>query len=479
MYQVQHEFPEDFLWGGAIAANQADGGFGEGGKGVSIADLHPYRSIMNRDDRKEDAAIRNDEASLETDPRLFYPKRHGIDFFHRFEDDLKLMKEMGLKAFRTSFDWSRIYPNGDDDVPNEEGLRYYDRLLACIRANGMEPFMTISHYEMPVHLVKKYGGWRNRKLVDFFANYCETLFDRYHGQVKYWIVFNQINLLTFNSLGILGNCPGNFEEAVYQGVHHQFLACALAKRLSEKYEGLKIGTMLSDKIAYPATCRPEDMIFNQLKNQMQYFFSDVQLRGFYPAYAFRYFEEHHIELVFGEDDEKLLSENTMDFLSASYYYTKVNDSSENTFAPMDKSRNPYLKASEWGWEIDPIGLRVNLNNYAERYPGVPLYITENGFGAVDVLTEGKKIHDSYRIEYLRQHIVQMKEAIRDGVPLKGYFLWTPIDIVSCSSAEMKKRYGLVYVDLDDEGHGTRERIPKDSFYWYQKVISSNGKNPDS
>ena len=478
MYQVQHEFPEDFLWGGAIAANQADGGFGEGGKGVSIADLHPYRNIKNRDDRKEDATIRNDESALVIDETLYYPKQKGIDFYHRFDEDLAMMEEIGLKAFRTSFDWSRIYPNGDEEEPNEEGLLYYDRLIASIRAHGMEPFMTISHYELPVELVRRYGGWKNRKLVDFFARYCETLFARYHQDVKYWIVFNQINLLTFNSLGILGNSSDHFEEAVYQGVHHQFLACAMAKKLSRKYKDIRVGTMLSDKLAYPATCKPEDMLFNQLKNQMQYFFPDVQLRGFYPPYAFRYFEDQGIHLVFEPGDEELLLENTMDFLSASYYYTKINDSEKNTFAPMDKCKNPYLKVSEWGWEIDPVGLRVNLNNYAERYPGVPIYITENGYGAVDVLTEDKKVHDSYRIDYLREHVVQMKAAIRDGVPLKGYLMWTPVDIVSCSSAEMKKRYGLIYVDLDDEGNGSRARYRKDSFFWYKKVIASNGKELD-
>ncbi|MCI8334412.1 MAG: family 1 glycosylhydrolase [Lachnospiraceae bacterium] len=475
MYQVQHEFPESFLWGGAIAANQADGGFGEGGKGVSIADLHPYRNVKNRDDRKEDATIRNDEDALALDPALYYPKQKGIDFYHRFEEDLFMMEEMGLRAFRTSFDWSRIYPDGDEEQPNEEGLAYYDRLIASVRAHGMEPFMTISHYEIPVHLVKKYGGWMNRRLVDFFKRYCETLFERYHDQVKYWIVFNQINLLTFNSLGILGDRAENFEEAVYQGVHHQFLACALAKKISRHYDGLLVGTMLSDKLAYPATCRPEDMLFNQRKNQMQYFFPDVQLRGFYPAYAFRYFEERGVSLHFEPGDEELLRENVMDFLSTSYYYTKINDSTKNTYAPMDKSKNPYLKTSEWGWEIDPIGLRVNLNHYAERYPGVDIYIAENGYGAVDVPDADGKIHDVYRIDYLREHVLQMREAIRDGVPLKGYLMWTPIDIVSCSSAEMKKRYGLIYVDLDDEGNGSRARSRKDSFYWYKKVIASNGR----
>jgi len=475
MKKVQKGFPRDFLWGGAIAANQADGGGSEGNKGMSIADFHPYRKLAARDDRREDSAIRNDDSVLVIDPALYYPKQHGIDFYHRFEDDLELMEQMGLKAFRTSFDWSRIYPNGDEETPNEAGLQYYDRLIAAIRRRGMEPFMTISHYEMPVHLVKQYGGWLNRKLVDFFARFCETLFERYHNEVSYWIVFNQINLLTFNSLGILGNRAGNFEQAQYQGVHHQFLASAMAKKLAKRYHGqIQVGTMLSDKIAYPATCKPEDMLFNLIKNQMQYFFSDVQLRGVYPGYAIRYFADRGIHLECGEGDEELLRDNTMDFLSTSYYYTKVNDSSKNSYAPMDKSANPYLKKSEWGWEIDPVGLRINLNQYADRYPGISIYITENGYGAVDQLEADGAVHDPYRIDYLREHVVQMEEAIRDGVPLKGYLLWTPIDIVSCSSAEMKKRYGLIYVDLDDEGKGSGKRYWKDSFYWYQKVTSSNG-----
>ena len=476
MIKVRREFPEDFLWGGAIAANQADGGFGEGGKGMSIADFHPYQDIKNRDDRKEDSTIRNDESVLVTKPGLYYPKRHGIDFYHRFEEDLGLMEEIGLKAFRTSFDWSRIYPYGDDKKPSEAGLEYYDRLIASIRKHGMEPFMTLSHYEMPVNLAVKYGGWMNRRLVGLFSRYCETLFERYHGQVRYWIVFNQINLTTFNSLGILGNRAENFMQAQYQGIHHQFLACARAKELAGRYGGeIQVGTMLSDKLAYPATCRPEDMLFNTRKTQMQYLFPDVQFRGYYPGYAMRFFEDNGISLELGEDDERILRENTMDFLSTSYYYTKVNDVSKNTFEPMDKCSNPYLGKTQWGWEIDPVGLRVNLNNYGDRYPGVPIYITENGCGAVDKLEPDGTVHDPYRIEYLKEHVIQMQEAIADGVPLKGYLMWTPIDIVSCSSAEMKKRYGLIYVDLDDEGNGSGKRYRKDSFYWYKQVIDSNGE----
>lgn len=479
MKTVNRGFPENFLWGGAIAASQADGASLEGGKGFSIADYHPYIKKEKRDDRGEDAAIRNDESCLKIDSGLYYPKQHGIDFYHRFREDLELMKEMGMKCFRTSFDWSRIYPNGDDASPNQEGLRYYDELIDTIRDCGMEPVMTLSHYEMPVHLVKAYGGWLGRKTVECFERYCETLFHRYHSKVKYWITFNQINLLTFNSLGILADRAENFKEAVYQGVHHQFVASAIAKKTALTYSSdLMVGTMLSDKIAHPATCRPEDVLFNLKKNQMQFLFSDVQIRGEYPGYAARYFEEENIKIRMEPGDEELLKQYPMDFLSFSYYYTKINDSLKNSFEAMDKSSNPYLKKSEWGWEIDPLGLRTALNTYSDRYPGVPLFITENGLGARDQLDPDGRIHDSYRISYLKAHAEQMEEAIADGVNLIGYCLWSPIDIVSCSSAEMAKRYGCIYVDQDDEGKGSKKRYRKDSFFWYQQVIRSNGKKLD-
>jgi len=473
--RIRRSFPEGFLWGGAIAANQADGAFDVGGKGLSIADFHSLREKLGRDDRKEDAAIKSDAASLVTDPNAYYPKRYGIGFYNSFRDDLKLMGEMGMKCLRTSFDWSRIYPDGDNELPNEAGLRYYDELIGTMLELGMEPIMTISHYEMPASLVLRYGGWKDRRLVDLFERYCETLFERYHDKVRYWIVFNQINMTTFNSLGILDDGSGNFEEKVYQGVHHQFLACAKAKRAAMKYKGsLMIGTMLSDKIAHPATCRPEDVLFSLKKNQMQFLFPDVQLRGFYPGYAFRYFEDNGLYIRFEDGDEELLDKYRMDFLSLSYYYTKVNDSSRDSFNASDKSVNPYLGKSTWGWEIDPLGLRTCLNTYGDRYPRVPIMITENGLGAEDTLIDGE-IHDDYRISYLHEHIKQMSEAIADGVNLTAYCMWSPIDIVSCSSAEMKKRYGLIYVDLDDLGRGTGKRYRKDSFYWYQRVLGSNGR----
>lgn len=476
MKEVSRKFPLNFLWGGAIAANQADGAYREGGKGLSIADCHPYIKKEKRDDRGEDAAVKNDESSLAINPALYYPKQHGIGFYHTFHEDLTRMKEMGMKCFRTSFDWSRIYPRGDELIPNEEGLHYYDELLDAILSGGMEPVMTISHYEMPVHLVKTYGGWLGRETLNFFERYLETLFSRYHSKVKYWITFNQINLLTFNSLGILADQSENFKEAVYQGVHHQFVASALAKKIAGNYpENIMVGTMISDKIAHPASCRPEDVLFSLKKNQLQFLFPDVQLRGEYPGYASRYFEEEKIHIRMEAGDEALLKAFPMDFLAMSYYYTKINDSSKNSFEAMDKCSNPYLEKSEWGWEIDPLGLRTALNTYSDRYPGIPLFITENGLGARDHLELDGKVHDPYRIAYLKAHIEQMKEAVADGVDLMGYCLWSPIDIVSCSSAEMSKRYGCIYVDQDDEGRGSKKRYCKDSFFWYQKVIKSNGE----
>ncbi len=468
-------FPDNFLWGGAIAANQAEGAYTEGGKGLCIADYHLFIDKANRDDRKEDSTIKNTLSSFVIDENLYYPKQNGIDFYHRFKEDIQLFKELGLKCFRTSFNWARIYPNGDESEPNEEGLKFYDHLIDELLLQGIEPIMTISHYEMPIHLVKEYNGWCSRKVVDYFERYCETLFERYHKKVKYWIPFNQINLVTFNSIGVLLDKTDNLKQSLYQAIHHQLVAQAIAKKIACRYdEDIKVGTMLSDKIAYPATCKPEDILFNTRKNQMQFFFSDVAIRGYYPGYAYRYFKDNGINVEFEPEDEEILREYRMDYLSFSYYYTKVNNSEKNTFEPTDKEKNPYLKSSEWGWEIDPLGLRNCLNTYYDRYQ-IPMIITENGFGAKDRIEDGQ-IHDSYRIDYLNDHFVQMEEAIKDGVELFGYCLWSPIDIISCSSAEMKKRYGVIYVDLDDYGNGTKNRIKKDSFDWYKKVIETNGKN---
>ena len=468
-------FPKDFLWGGAIAANQTEGAFDVAGKGLSIADFHAYMPNGQRGSLREDATIKNTGTTLEINPQYYCPKQKGIDFYHTYKQDIALMHQMGLQCLRTSFNWSRIFPNGDEDYPNEEGLLFYDALIDEMLKNKIEPIMTISHYEMPVQLVTKYGGWANRKLVDFFTHFCEVLFERYHKKITYWITFNQINLISFNSLGLLRENHENYLEATYQAVHHQFIAQALAKKISLKYNPNSfVGTMLSDKIAYPATCKPEDVLFNLRKNQMQFFFSDVALHGFYPGYAYRFFSDNNIEIKFAPGDKQILQSYKMDFLAFSYYYTKINDSSKNSFEPSDKSINPYLKSSEWGWEIDPLGLRTALNTYYDRYH-CPLFITENGLGAKDTVEEDGTIHDPYRIKYVNDHLVQIGEAIKDGVKVIGYCIWSPIDIVSCGTAEMSKRYGLIYVDIDDYGKGTGKRILKNSFFWYRDVIKSNGK----
>lgn len=467
-------FPNGFLWGGGLAANQCEGAFDEDGKGLSIADIHAYKSKLSRDDRREDMTAANTVETMTPKPDQYYPKQFGIDFYHTYPQDLKLMADMGLKCLRTSFNTARIFPNGDEKEPNERGLAFYDRLIDEMLKNKIEPIMTISHYELPVHLARTYNGWAGRQLVDFYARLCEVLFRRYHDRVKYWITFNQINMLSFNSLGILRDKTENMLQATYQAVHHQFLAQAMAKQIARQYgPDLQLGTMLSDKIAHPATCKPEDVLFNLRKNQMQFFFSDVALRGAYPAYSRRFFEENGILLETQPGDDDLLRKNTLDYLAFSYYYTKINDVSKNSYEPMDKSKNPYLKESEWGWEIDPLGLRTALNTYYDRYQ-CPLLIAENGLGMRDRVEADGSIHDEGRIQYLKEHFIQMNEALHDGVNLFGYCLWTPIDVVSCSSAEMEKRYGCIYVDRDNEGHGTGKRLKKDSYDWYRRVIETSG-----
>lgn len=478
MRQVPKGFPENFMWGGAVAANQLEGAYDTDGKGLCVADINEFRDDVDIT-KKSNLEVTTDyikEALASTD-RIF-PKRWGIDFYHTYKDDLKLLAELGLKTFRTSINWARIYPNGDDEKPNEAGLKFYDELFDEIIKNGMEPMITISHYEIPLNLTTAYKGWYSREVIDFFEKYCKTVFDRYAGKVKYWIIVNQINLIvheSFNHLGIAADLVDDLLSAKYQGVHNEMVACARATKYAhEHYPDMEIGMMLCGGPAYPATCKPEDVLAAQKHNQMEYFFSDVLMRGLYPGYALRYFEDHDIHVEFGEHDEEDLK-NTCDFFSFSYYYTRI-CSKESYENGNEAIRNMELPANPWGWTIDPIGLRILLNEFYDRYQK-PIYITENGVGYYDKLENGE-IHDPYRIEYYRDHITQMKEAIKDGVDLRGYYAWGPIDIVSCSSNEMSKRYGFIYVDLDDYGKGSGQRIKKDSFAWMQKVIQSNGESLD-
>lgn len=477
---MEYEMPKDFLWGGAIAANQAEGAHDIGGKGKSIADVHKYEPTKTnaeiQADQKIGMTIKQIEENIK-DIESYYPKRHGIDFYHTYPKDLELLAEMGFKTFRTSIDWSRIFPNGDESSPNEEGLKFYDGLIDKIIELGMEPIISMLHYETPLNIALEYGGWHNRKVVDMFYNYGKVLLDRYQGKVKYWIVINQINLIgyePFNSVAIPADAVENYEEATYQAIHNQFVASAKIQQYAKQLnKDLMIGTMTSDVSVYPASSKPEDNLLAFKKNRMEYFFTDVQFQGKYPQYIINYFTEKGISIEITEEDKGLLKENTLDYLAISYYYTNIADASKNDIRQVSVSPNPNVEESPWGWNVDPTGFYIGISAYWDRYHK-PIIIAENGFGMYDKL-EDDTVHDQYRIEYLSKHISAMKEAMKDGAEVIAYCAWGPIDIISCSSAQMDKRYGFVYVDLDNEGKGTGKRIKKDSFYWYKHTIETNGK----
>jgi len=470
-------FPEGFLWGGAIAANQAEGAWQADGKGWSVADINRFQGDIPLDKRYNFEMTTDQVEFAMADQVGRYPKRDGIDFYHTYPDDLALLAGTGMNAFRTSVSWARIFPNGDETEPNEAGLAFYDALVDEIIANGMEPVLTVSHYEMPLHLTTAYAGWYSREVIDFFTRYCEVLFARFAGRVKYWILVNQINLIThesFNHLGVAADKVGNLAQAKYQAVHNEMVACARATRRAREIDpGARIGVMLCHGNTDPASCRPEDILAALQQNQMQYYFADIALRGSYPGFARRYLADRDIALEFGPDDAADLAAGTADFLAFSYYYTRIIDAATWATGKSNGLDNPYLEASPWGWSINPTGLRVALNQYWDRYQ-VPLMIAENGLGAFDTPDADGRVHDDYRIAYYREHIRAMREAVADGVDVIGFFPWGPIDIVSCSSSEMSKRYGFVHVDLDDQGRGSGVRRPKDSYDWYARVVASNG-----
>lgn len=472
-------FPKDFLWGGALAANQVEGAYLEGGKGMSIADINEFRNdidIRKKSNKELDTAFIKEAMKCGKEQGRIFPKRWGIDFYHTYKSDLDLLAGMGLRTLRTSISWSRIFPNGDDAKPNEEGLQFYDSLIDEMLKHGMEPMITVSHYEMPLNLTLAYNGWYSRELVGFFERLCKVLFDRYHTKVKKWILVNQINLIqheSFNHLGVASDKVEDIHAIKYQAVHNEMVACAKATKYAhETYPDLEIGMMVYNEPSYPATTKPEDQLAALQHKQMEYFFADVLLRGYYPGYAWRYFHDHDITVHFADGDEEALR-NTCDFCSFSYYGTSM--ITKESYEHGNKTvPNPNVERNAWGWPSDPVGLRITLNEFYDRYQK-PIYITENGSGYYDQLEDGQ-IHDPYRVEYYRKHIEQMKEAIQDGVDLRGYYAWGPIDLISCSSSEMSKRYGFIYVDIDDYGEGSGRRIKKDSYVWYQKVIVSNGED---
>jgi 6-phospho-beta-glucosidase len=468
---------KNFLWGGATAANQCEGGYQEGGRGLANVDVTPHG-------KDRFPVLAGKMKMLEVDGEHYYPALKSIDMYHHFREDIKLFGEMGFKTYRLSIGWTRIFPKGDELEPNEEGLKFYEELFKECHKYGIEPLVTITHFDCPIHLVKEYGGWRNRNLIEFYQRLVTVLFTRYKGLVKYWLTFNEINMILhapFIGGGIVFEEGDNEEQIKYTAAHNQLVASAYATKIAHEIDPEnKVGCMLAAGNYYPYTCHPNDVFKAMNADRENYFFIDVQSRGEYPRYALKHFEREKIDVGMTAEDIKVLKENTVDFISFSYYASRtasadpeVNKTTAgNIFSSL---KNPYLQLTEWGWQIDPLGLRITMNMLYDRYQK-PLFIVENGLGAKDVLTENGEVIDDYRIQYLREHIRSFMDAVElDGVELWGYTTWGCIDLVSAGTGEMSKRYGFIYVDRDDAGNGTLKRSKKKSFDWYKKVIESNGE----
>lgn len=467
---------KDFLWGGATAANQWEGGWQRDGRGMALVDVIPHG-----ENRLPIMEGKMDYRTLPEDS--FYPGREAVDGCGHYREDIRLLAELGVKCYRFSFSWSRIFPEGEEEEPNEAGLRFYEDLIGELRRFQIEPVVTLCHFDIPLALVEKYGSWRSRRVIDCYLKYCRTVFERFRGKVRYWITFNEINMLMhlpFMGAGILFSSGENETQVKYQAAHHELVASALAVKLAHEIDPeYQVGCMLAAGSVYPFSCRPEDVWESMKKDRENYFFIDVQARGAYPAYARKFFEQEKIHLEMEAEDEQILREYPVDFISLSYYNSRCvradgrgEASGGNVFA---SAKNPYLTCSQWGWPIDPLGLRITLNALYDRYQK-PLFLVENGLGAVDQPDGDGEIRDDYRIEYLQDHIRAMMDAVdEDGVELLGYTAWGCVDLVSTTTGEMSKRYGLIYVDRDDEGKGTLSRRKKKSYFWYQNVIATNGE----
>lgn len=479
-------FPKGFLWGGATAANQFEGGWLEDGKGASVPDHIRGGTVSTP--RLWDKEI---------DETIYYPSHEATDFYHHYKEDIALYGEMGFKCYRMSINWARIYPTGMEETPNQKGLDFYHNVFAECKKYNIEPLVTISHYELPWGLSEKYNGWAGREVIDCYVRYAKTLFTEFKDEVTLWLTFNEINIGANSfgrimSLGMQGddhkpmfkmNETDEEKSERFTALHHQFVASALAVQAGHEINPEnKIGCMIAGSMTYPFTCNPLDVKDAQNKmNMSNWFCGDVQVRGHYPYYAKRFFKDNNVVVKMEEGDEDILKKGTVDFYSFSYYMSSCASvdpealkAAGNMFTGI---KNPYLQASDWGWQIDPEGLRIYLNEVYGRYE-VPLMIVENGLGANDERSEDGKFHDDYRINYLRDHIKAMEQAIEDGVDLMGYTMWGCTDLVSASTGEMKKRYGFVYVDRDNDGNGDMHRERKDSFYWYKKVCESNGEDLD-
>lgn len=461
-------FPQGFLWGGAVAANQCEGAYLEDGKGLCTADV------------VEAGPHRFQDISLDIDPGKYYPSHIAIDFYHHYKEDIKMMAEMGFNAFRTSISWARIFPTGEEDTPNEAGLKFYDNLFDSLLSHGIEPVVTMSHYESPLALTKKYNGWADRRLIGLFEKYSRTIFERYKTKVKYWMTFNEINnvlRIPYLAAGVDVTGIENWLPLAFRSAHNMFVANARAVKLCRQIcPDARIGCMLSLSNTYPATCHPEDIFETYELRRRSLLFSDVMLRGVYPGYARRLMEACGASLDIRPGELEEIRQYTNDYLAFSYYRTTIyshGSSLEFNTGGGFGSENPYLEKSAWGWPIDPTGFRYTCNELWDRYQ-VPLFIAENGLGMEDQVNADGSIHDTERMQYLRDHVKAMGEAAADGCEIFGYTWWGPIDIVSAGTGEMKKRYGFVHVDRDNGGNGTLTRSKKDSFNYYKKIIETNG-----
>ena len=484
---MSYELPKGFLWGGATADFQYEGGFDEGGRGLLS---HDYETDGSQENPRHhtmqmpDGSIINPRSSFfyadpvpkEAQPVFledeYYPSHRAVDFYHHYKEDIALMAGMGFNVFRFSICWSLIFPTGEEETPNEEGLAFYDDVINEMAKYGMEPLITICHDELPMHLALRYDGWSSRHVIDCYVKYCKTLFERYGNRCRYWLTFNEINAV--RGFGPCGTRQSEGQDR-YQAAHHMFVASARAVKLGhEMMPNSQFGAMYAMSELYPATCKPEDVFHRLQERRENWYFIDIMGRGYYPRYVKEIWRRRGVkEIVFAEGDEEILREGQLDFISFSYYRSNTTKAGDDWFN-VGGSTNPYLKETPWGWPVDPLGLRHVMNEIYDRIQK-PIFIVENGMGAIDELDENGIVQDDYRIDYLRDHLQAMADAIIiDGVECLGYTMWGPVDLVSLSTGEMKKRYGFIYVDMDDKGNGSLKRTPKKSYAWMKEIIASNG-----
>lgn len=472
-----NEFPKHFLWGGSIAAHQCEGAYQEDGKGLAMMDLVSSGSYETP---------RHISARLEEG--VYYPSHTGIDFYHRYKEDIALFADMGFRSLRISIDWSRIYPNGDDEVANELGLQFYHDVIDTMISYHIEPIVTLYHFEMPMHVVEAYGSWLNRETIQLYVRFCDTVIRSLKGKVQYWVTFNEMNhldptsevtdIFTYMITGLKYSELADKKQALATLGYHMSVASVKVVQLAHEIDASnQVGCVFGITPYYPKTCKPEDVLAANKAMNRDFYQIDAMCNGEFPAYKVKEYERNDIHIEVSEEDSIAFAKGKLDFIGLNYYASEVvaanveEDDQASFFGGMD---NPYLTKSNWGWTIDPTGLRYLLNYTYQRY-GLPIIITENGLGAFDQVEENGEIQDDYRIDYLNQHISSVMQSVEeDGVDCFGYLMWGPIDLVSATTGEMKKRYGFIYVDKQDQGEGSYDRKPKKSFHWYKEVIQTNG-----